>query len=298
MTSTEQFAKKHRLYWITSRDLAHGYPKEASVFSTLKAANADVIPIVWDQETLPKIGENDLVIVRTPWDYLKKFSNFMTWMASLPEDRVHNSKSVLKWNAKKDYLRELESEGIPLLPTRWIFADDEESLREEILAAFPGLNIVLKPVLGAGAFQTYRLGPAEFPPIGEFTQRAAMIQPFMPEILTDGERSLVYFDGNFSHAILKKPKSGDYRVQESFGGEFSAFAPTATELAFGEKLMEYLRKKFPDADFPLYARVDYLTVKGVPHLMELELLEPDLYFHHVPEAAGRFTAALVRRSQR
>lgn len=295
MTTVHQFLTKQRIFWITSSAFAAGYPKEATVFEALKEANAEVVPIVWDQQPLPKLGDNDSVVVRTPWDYLKKFSNFVDWMEALPNQKIFNSKSVLKWNAKKDYLRELETHGIQLLPTRWILADDDETLRDEIASAFPEMSIVLKPVLGAGAFQTYRLAPGEFPPIGEFIQRAAMIQPFMSEIQTDGERSLVYFDGKLSHAILKRPKADDYRVQESFGGEFCSFEPKLSEIEFSEKIMKFLLKKFPDSDFPLYARIDYLVVKNVPLLMELELLEPDLYFHHVPEAARNFTEALVHR---
>jgi len=121
-----------------------------------------------------------------------------------------------------------------------------------------------------------------------------MIQPYVSEIETEGERSLIYFSDTLSHAVRKLPKKGEFRVQESYGGEFSEFIPSDAERGFGEAVVESIRRRFPGEPPMLYARVDYIRIRGVPHLMEAELLEPDLFLHHSAGAADRFADFLTR----
>ncbi len=281
-----------RLYWVNSEKNAAGYVNELPVYADLRANGVEVVPIVWDRDPLPALERGEHLIVRTPWDYLEKLPRFQDWLRALPEERIHNAAKILRWNSEKTYLRELERAGVRLVPTRWMDCRTEEEVERFVRESFPGRERIVKPVLSAGSHHTYRLAAEESPPREVFVGRPAMVQPYLPEIETDGERSLIFFGGDFSHAVLKLPRPGDFRVQESFGGRFSAFEATAEERAFGSRVVDEVRRRFPAEPAPLYARIDYVRVEGLPHLMEAELLEPDLYFHHAPGAASRFSARM------
>lgn len=281
-----------RIYWTNGEKNSAGYPPELPVYALLRAEGIDVVPVVWDRDPIPVLDRGEFLLVRTPWDYLAKLDRFRGWLAELPAARVMNPAKILRWNLEKTYLRELESDGIRLVPTVWMGARSEAEVAEALDGAFPGQTRIVKPVMSAGSHDTYRLAAGEAAPAGRFVGRAAMIQPYLAEIETDGERSLVYFGGALSHAIRKVPRAGDFRVQESHGGRFSEFAPSGVERAFGDSVIAAVRARFPEEPVPLYGRVDYVLRDGVPHLMEAELLEPDLYFHHAPAAAERFVAAV------
>jgi hypothetical protein len=285
------------LYWITSSKFSEGHPHEESLYRVLAARGYRVVQRVWDRQALPALAEDEAIIVRTPWDYPGKIDVFDTWIDSLPGQGVHNPRAILKWNSDKIYLRELETEGVPLVPTHWLEAGSVEEVEKSMREAFSGNEKVIKPLRSAGAFHTYRFNEGMLPDASPFVGSPAMIQPFVREILSEGERSLVFFGGEFSHAIAKRPKFGDFRIQEEFGGCFSAFSPDASETDFAGKILEIVARKFAAAlgGKPLlYSRVDYVRVAGEPKLMELELLEPDLYFHHAPGSPDRFEAALRR----
>jgi glutathione synthase/RimK-type ligase-like ATP-grasp enzyme len=209
-------------------------------------------------------------------------------------ERVYNSKRILRWNLKKTYLRELESLGVCIVPTVWMDEAPESEIFESFRSAFPGKKKVIKPILGAGSVDTFLIGESEAPPVSKFVNRPAMIQPYLSEIERDGERSMIYFSGNLSHSILKRPKAGDFRVQESFGGRFSEFSPSPEEKKFGDNVIRRIRTVFPEELAPLYSRIDYVLIEGVPHLMEAELLEPDLFFHHSEGSGARFVEAILR----
>ncbi|MBS1963511.1 MAG: hypothetical protein JST04_14950 [Bdellovibrionales bacterium] len=285
-----------RLHWITSEKFAEGYPHETEVFAGLRARGIEVLPTVWNRDPVPRPGPDERVIVRTPWDYLEDFARFNAWLDALPAERVENPVAVLRWNSKKDYLRELEAAGVRIVPTVWMEASSDAEVAKSFANAFAGRARIVKPVLSASAKDTYRLAPGELPPAGVFLDRPAMIQPFLPEIESDGERSLVYFSGRFSHGIRKVPKAGDFRVQESHGGIMREFSVSDGERVFGDSVLAAMRARFPEFRAPLYARVDYVLSAGKPQLMELELLEPDLYFHHAPGSAERFVEALLALS--
>jgi hypothetical protein len=276
-----------KLFWITCDKYSKFYPPELPVVEGLVANGIKVVPLVWTKEVLPELGPSDYVIIRTPWDYLNEYERFREWVNQLSFQNVFNS--------EKYYLQALEKGGIKTVPTRWIKAKTDAEVHKAIDTAFPGSEIVIKPVIGAGALDTFRLKVGTYPSKGLFLNQPVMIQPFLSEVITDGECSMVYFSGKFSHAILKKPKSGDFRVQESYGGIMSPFVPSRGELKFGEDIFLQLQVNFPLEPLPLYARIDYVKVNGTPHLMELELLEPDLYFHHAPESIPKFVQALLSR---
>jgi hypothetical protein len=197
--------------------------------------------------------------------------------------RLQNPASVLRWNADKRYLGRLEEQGAPVVPT--LFADHLSiGTMEEAQARFGTDALVAKPQVSSTAWQTIRWSPGndlEGGPDG-----AAMVQPYLPAIEDSGEVSLIFFGGRFSHAISKRPQPGDFRVQPEFDGIISPYSPAPDELAAAARILAAV-----DEDL-LYARVDLVRgLSGAPELIELELIEPDLYLGYDPNRGAAFAAA-------
>ncbi|MFI5235478.1 MAG: RimK family alpha-L-glutamate ligase [Gemmatimonadales bacterium] len=230
--------------------------------------------------------------MRSPWDYFDHQDDFRAWFDRL--DRagvlVENRTHVLRWNLDKVYLREL---GVPLAPTHWVergtAIDLAAILREEGWE-----RAVVKPTISAGAFNTWVTSPAEAAAhqerLGPLLARSGLIvQRFMPEIQAQGEWSLLFFRKRFSHAVVKRPRSGDFRVQVEHGGSAVPMVPTPALLAQAERVIDAVKEPL------LYARVDGLDVDGEFRLMELEVLEPDLFLGHSDGAPERFANAVLGR---
>jgi len=238
----------------------------------------------------------DAVVIRTPWDYHHHIDEFLACVDAIEAAGVPlgNSAGVVRWNAVKTYLRELEGRGVPIVPTVWGQGLDPGGVAAlaERLGVEEG---VLKPVVGANAGDTFRVrrgvDPAEAGAIAERypAGRGWMAQPFVRSVLDAGEVSLFAFGGRWSHAVRKVPKAGDFRVQEDHGGTILPLAPDAELLAAGERVLAALGPP------PLQARVDLVRLDdGQWALMELELIEPALYFRVVPGSAEAFADAVER----
>lgn len=235
----------------------------------------------------------EAVIIRTTWDYHLEPEAFLRALQRIDESgtRLANPLPLVRWNARKTYLRDLSSRGLPVVPTLWSAnpgAGDIQRLFGELGAE----EIVIKPVVGATAYDTYRLGSHEGPRrtaeiAAVFAGREYMAQPFVASIAGEGELSLFYFGGEYSHAVRKTPKPADFRVQEEHGGLIEPADPPAALIDLGRRFLAVL-------DHPtLYARVDLVRLPaGGQALMELELIEPSLYFRMEPGSAGRFARAL------
>jgi hypothetical protein len=224
----------------------------------------------------------DAVVIRSTWDYHKHPEEFLGVLDAIESSgaRLANPLELVRWNARKTYLRDLETRGLPVVPTVW-----DRSRFGELDAD----EIVVKPVVSASAFHTYRLrrgdrwsGEME----AAFAGREVMAQPFLRSIVEEGETSLFYFGGEISHAVLKSPKEEDFRVQEEHGGLIRRVDPPGALAELGHRILESL--PLP----PLYARVDLARLdSGQVALMELELIEPSLYFRTDPESPRRFARA-------
>jgi glutathione synthase/RimK-type ligase-like ATP-grasp enzyme len=199
---------------------------------------------------------------------------------------VWNSPSVLRWNADKAYLSRLSEAGAPIVPTR--FAERlSPAHMAEAAQAFGTDRLIAKPRISAGAWRTIRWSPGQS--LDQGPTGAAMIQPYLPAIEHEGEVSLIYFQGTFSHAIRKVPQPGDFRVQPEYQGIITAHQPQADERAAAEAALAAVQEPL------LYARVDLVRdLAGQPVLMELELVEPDLYLRYDPAAPARFAEAVAR----
>ena len=240
----------------------------------------------------------DAVVVRSPWDYFLRAAEFHRWLDRLERERArtHNDARILRWNADKSYLRELEASGIPVIPTRWLDARSKASLAE--LRRDTGwTDLVVKPTVSGGAHRTWRSAPgteaADDIRLAEMIGTGAvMVQPLVGEIEREGEWSLVFLAGAYSHAVLKRPCPGDFRVQREHGGSVESVEPTGAVIAAAERVIAAI--PFGEAP-PLYGRVDGCIVDGELRLMELEVLEPELFLRCAAESAERLADALLDR---
>ncbi len=242
----------------------------------------------------------DAVLIRSPWDYQLDAPAFIEVLCRIDASRarLENSLPLVLWNLRKTYLRDLEQAGIDIVPTIW--GEDFEQVRQELerLEDWPQ-ELILKPQISANADDTFRLDRASLlRQSGRFADlfrdRPCMLQPFLPAIVEEGEYSLFHFGGEYSHAILKTPKGDDFRVQEEHGGRLQAIDPEAELRAASEEILEAITRLQQQ---PLYARIDLVRHQGRFLVMEVELIEPSLYFNMDPMSAMRFTRAFLRRME-
>ncbi|MEA3008961.1 MAG: hypothetical protein QOJ91_653 [Sphingomonadales bacterium] len=199
--------------------------------------------------------------------------------------RLQNPLSVLRWNADKIYLERLAERGAPVVPTRHYTQLSEDCL-EEAARAFGTDRLVAKPQISSTAWQTIRWSPGA--PLTGGPEGAAMVQPYLPEIERSGEVSMIFFGGAFSHAVAKRPQPGDFRVQPEFEGIIVAHSPDAAEHEAAKLILAAVDEPL------LYARIDLVRgLDGTPQLIELELIEPDLYLGYDEGAGAKFAAAVM-----
>lgn len=230
-----------------------------------------------------------LVAVRTPWDYFTRLPEFLAWAEQVSQvTRLVNPYPVLAWNCHKGYLRQLADEGVPTVPTLWLPRGSDDPVGRLRQCGWD--DVVIKPAVSIGAIGALRAHSSD-PACQAYleslvAEQDAMAQPFVSSVAQAGEVSLVYFGGVFSHAICKRPAAGDYRVQDMYGGTVHAHVPAAAERALAEAVLAHTPAP------TTYARVDLVEHEGRPVLMELEVIEPELFLGATPEAAARFAAVL------
>ncbi len=248
----------------------------------------------------------DLILMRCPWDYSERLGEFLGWLerasAAAP---VLNCPDLIRWNLDKAYLGELAGSGVPVVPTA--LCDMEETARAAIALA-GSEEVVIKPTVSAGSRNTGRF-QADDPAAAALAAqilglgKRVMVQPCIPSVAADGERALIYFDGEFSHAIRKGP------ILELGGGlkggryieEISAASATQAEIAVADAaaaavsaLAAHHGWACADAT-PLYARYDIVATPEGPQLLEAELFEPSYFLATDAGSVERFCAALLRR---
>jgi glutathione synthase/RimK-type ligase-like ATP-grasp enzyme len=268
--------------------------EDAPLIPALAREGIDGEPVIWNDSAV-EWGAFDLVIVRTTWDYPNKIAAFLAWADQVAAVRaLWNPAPMLRWNTDKQYLRNLENRGVPIVPTQWFARGDSHDLRA-LLQREGWSEAVVKPVVSAGARRTRMVGPGTLQDGERFlteqlSQRAMMVQPYIRAVSTVGELSLLYFNGRFSHAVRKIPSAGDFRVQTEHGGRVESVVPTMAELAAGQRVLDAV------AEDTLYARVDLLpTEDGEHRLLELEVTEPSMFLNWDVAAPGRFAAAIKER---
>lgn len=240
------------------------------------------------REAAERADDYDAMLPLLVWDYFE--GNEVAFTAEMAKveakTKLFNTFKTLNWNSNKSYLDELEAQGAPVIST--ITAD--RVTETGVARAFEELEtdtLVIKPQVGGGAWRQvlYKKGDP-FPSKDELPPEGAMIQAFLPSVTEEGEYSFLYFGGHFSHGLIKRPKSGDYRIQSIYGGSEETYTPSSQERAAARAVLDAL-------DFtPLYARVDLLRGRdGTLKLIELEMIEPYLYMAHAEGEGGENKAA-------
>ena len=275
---------------------ANADSEDERLYQFLKGKGLPVSWQVWDDKNVDW-SQFDALIIKSPWDYFDKIDAFYTWLNEVEAKgcKVLNSVKTLRWNADKIYFKDLEAEGIKVVPTVWL----EQGNTFNAEAAFAELGsekIIVKPRVSGGAKNTFALTREEA--IGKTSeinqllqQEPFLAQPFLEEIKTDGEWSFIFFNGNYSHTVLKTAKPGDFRVQHFFGGTIHTPTPPAALLETAQVIVDKFAKDC------LYARVDGVALQNELVLMELELIEPFLFLSTSPNSLERYYQALTAQLQ-
>lgn len=289
-----------RVALVTCRDLPDLDTDDRPLRAALEARGVEVTLPVWDG---PRAAFSrdvcDLVVIRNPWDYTTRRADFLAFVDDVAAmNRLENPATIIRDNTDKRYLRRLADVGVPTVPAAW-FEQGSDIDFAAVKAALPGAaGYVLKPIVGAGSRDTIKLAHDAVDEGDAFLRRVLPVegliaQPFLPRI-ADGEVSLIFLDGVFSHAVIKKPRAGDFRSQPEFGSVVTAHSPTAREREIADAALVAA-----DASGLLFGRVDLVTgLDGAPAVIEVELTEPSLYLSWSNGAADRLADAIATRAAR
>jgi glutathione synthase/RimK-type ligase-like ATP-grasp enzyme len=280
-----------RIAIATCADYADLKVDDELLREALEVRGVEAMPAVWDDTEADWSGF-DACLIRSTWDYHEKHPEFLTCTrkveAAMP---LWNDSNMVEWNSSKTYLRKLSENGIRIVPTVWIERGEQPDLND-VLVAQGWAEAVVKPVvdLGARNLSRVRIGEGQAALAHILTQHDAMVQPYLPSLEERGELSLIYIDGRFSHAVRKRPAAGDFRVQSIWGGSVEQAEPDLEHVDLAERALAQV------APTPLYARVDLVAgIDDHPCLIELELIEPNLYLSTHSPAVGVLADALLLR---
>lgn len=233
------------------------------------------------------------VVFRTIWDYFERFEEFWPWLQSIEtKTKLINPMSLIEWNIDKAYLFDLEKRGIPVVPSVLVKKGRSQNLIE-ITRSMNWTDLVVKPTIAGGGYLTYKYSYAEL--AGHQAQfddlvaeRDMLVQGYISSITEKGEASLMVFGGEFTHSILKRAKTGDFRVQDDFGGSVHPYEHSPDEVLLAQKVMAQC------PEVPAYGRVDIVwDDNNQPMVSELEIIEPELWVRQAPWAADHFARAIA-----
>ena len=278
----------------TSREVPTLTDDDRLLLDELSRRGAVATAALWDDAGV-RWPAFDRVVIRSCWDYHRRPAEFLTWLDSLERDGVAlwNPAKLLRWNSHKSYLRDLQASGVAVAPTAWLDHRSDVSL-SQLLSERGWDEAVIKPAISASAFRTWKVSSRDA--ADQRIQRAledllaagdVLVQPFISEIARSGEWSLVFFAEEFSHGVLKRPASGDFRVQSEYGGQVIEAEPPAAVVAGAREAAAKIRGPWA------YARIDGVASQSGLTLMEMELIEPYLFLSSHPGAAARLADALA-----
>lgn len=266
------------------------------LFEAFEQKGLSVYKTNWDNPTFDWTSTK-AVMIRTTWDIYDdgKFEQFQSWLEKVKgQTQLINNYETIKWNVDKHYLKSLASRGINIPPTIFIPPGDGRSL-EEIVQSSGWTDPILKPAISGGGRHTYKLTKKKLAEVSDtysklIQHESMLLQEFQRNVVEKGELTLMVFDGKYSHAVLKKAKSGDFRVQDDFGGTVHVYEPTTEEIAFAEKVVSVCDPT------PLQARVDFIwDNEGKLCVSELELIEPELWFRNKKGSAKACVEGVIKR---
>lgn len=280
-----------RCAYLTMQD-TEGWAIDADLaFPLMEAIGWRVEPVRWRAAAVDW-DDYDAVYIGVPWDYPEEPGRFMALLTEIDQSRalLVNDLALVRWSLAKTYLRDLQRRGAAIVPSLW---HDKMSpdIIQSAFAAHGTDRVIIKPVVSTNATNTYlltreRATALESELAETFRDRPFVVQPFIANILTDGEYSLFYFNRTLSHATRKVPKPGDFRVQEEHGAELTSIEPDPALVETGASVVSLIDPT------PMYARADFVRgPDGRFLVMELELIEPSMYLRMDGQAPGRFAEA-------
>lgn len=265
-------------------------PSDQLLADALARAGAEVAAAPWNGPFAP-FASADLTLVRSTWDYFDLADDFAAWIGrAASAGPLVNSAEILRWNMTKAYLFELARAGAPVPPTLQTAPE-----ARAIAAAMDALDLeeaIVKPLIGGTASGLSRIRRHDADGLAKAAARLngrALVQPFLPEIVSCGETSLIFLGGEFSHAILKRAKAGDIRVQTDHGGTAEPVVAPDWAIDQGRAILRHC------PGHPAYARVDVIIDDGAITLMEVELVEPELFFTYCPDGAAQLADLALAR---
>jgi len=270
--------------------------EDGRLLNFLKAKGLNIQKVIWnDPDT--KWENYELAILKSPWDYFDLIEHFHQWLSFLKEKKIKllNPIDVVRWNTDKHYLKEIHQAGLKITPS--IFLERDEKIDfNAFFEKFKTKKLIVKPCVSGGAKNTFKVTAKNAKEIeGKLTELIKtedfIIQPFLPEILESGEWSFIFFNGVYSHALIKQAKAGDFRVQPAHGGSVH---PQNPDQKLIETAARYVRQFAKNC---LYARVDGVFVNGDFLLMELELIEPFLFLNTDQQNYERYYKALTELAE-
>lgn len=297
-----------RIALVTCADLPDLDPEDQPLIEALAARGAEASAVVWND---PAVDWSvfDLAVLRSTWDYTEHYAEFLAWASSVP--RLVNPPNVVRWNSDKHYLQRLADHGLAVVETTWLEPDrrfDKRALHNR----FPAReDFVIKPAVSAGSKETGRYTATDADSRRYAIEhahrllsegRSVMVQRYIPEVDSLGESALIFMHGTFSHAVHKDAMlapGDDADVDGLYKPEqMSSYRATDAEIQAAQNVLAFARARIPGRNPSsrplLYARVDLVTPSsGKPVLMELELVEPSLFYSLAPGSLDRFADAIL-----
>lgn len=259
----------------------------------LQGKDLQVEKAIWNDPQV-QWEKYDLALLKSPWDYFDLIEDFYSWLEKLRTKKVKllNPIDTVKWNADKHYLQDIKAKGLQVTPSIFLEKNTLVNLGS-YFEEFKADKFIVKPCVSGGSKNTFKVNKENVAEVSAklsalLTEEAFIAQPFLKEIEEEGEWSFLFFDQQFSHALLKKAKSGDFRVQHAHGGTIHPQEAPAELLQKAQQYVNLFAKGC------LYARVDGAVVNGEFLLMELELIEPFLFLDTAPESSERYYQALKK----
>lgn len=286
---------EQRVGLVTYAKEPHLTDDDRPLIAELALAGLTGVPVRWDDHTVAW-SSFEALIIRSCWDYHVRHDEFVTWLDAIESARVptFNPVPLVRWNMDKRYLGDLQRHGIAIPETIWLERGDPRSLAL-LLREAAWSDAIVKPAVSASATDTWKTGERDAAAQeGHFraltTRSAVLVQRYVAEIATAGEWSLVFIDGTLSHSGLKRPRTGDFRVQKEHGGSVEPASPPASIIQASRAVLDAL----PVA--PLFARIDGVETSSGYVLMEAECIEPDLFFRFRPDSRRALATAIARRA--
>lgn len=275
---------------LTCENFPNLYETDQFLITELARHNVTAKAVIWDSTI--NWNDFDYLVFRNTWDYFEKEKEFNTWLDHIQASGIKtlNAIEIIQRNKHKFYLRELESQGIKILPT--VFIDKTAALNLAEIIPQDWQKAVIKPAYSGAAYLTEVFEISQLQQINlQYRPIAAekdlLLQKFMPEIVSEGETSFIFFNKKFSHCVNKKPADGDFRVQIQFGGKYTSIEPSQDLIRQAQAIVNTFKEKL------LYARVDVIIINNLLHLMEVECIEPDLYFNYSEGSQKRFVNGIL-----